>query len=55
MPGIEDYIMQVYHFPRAIPIRSSGLQDCRRELADEQSGPWMEFLLQDLKRQAAEL
>ena len=53
--GIEDYIMQVYHFSQSNPYPNQWLADCRRELADEQSGPWMEFLLQDLKRQAAEL
>ena len=53
--GIEDYIMQVYHFSQSNPYPDQWLADCRRELADEQSGPWMEFLLQDLKRQAAEL
>ena len=53
--GIEDYIMQVYHFSQSNPYPNQWLADCRRELADEQSGPWLEFLLQDLKRQAAEL
>lgn len=53
--GIEDYIMQVYHFSQSNPYPEQWIADCRKELADEQSGPWMEFLLQDLKRQAAEL
>ena len=53
--GIEDYIMQVYSFSQSNPYPHQWIADCRRELADEQSGPWMEFLLQDLKRQAAEL
>ena len=53
--GIEDYIMQVYHFSQSNPYPEQWIADCRKELADEQSGLWMEFLLQDLKRQAAEL
>ena len=53
--GIEDYIMQVYHFSQSNPYPEQWIADCRKELEDEQSGPWMEFLLQDLKRQAAEL
>ena len=42
--GIEDYIMQVYHFSQSNPYPNQWLADCRRELMDEQSGPWMEFL-----------
>ncbi len=53
--GIEDYIMQVYHFSQSNPYPEKWLQSCKEELENEESGAWMEFLMQDLKRQVGEL
>lgn len=53
--GIEDYIMQVYNFSQSNPYPEQWIADCRKELVDEESGRWIEFLIADLKRQALEL
>ncbi len=53
--GIEDLIMQVYHFSQSNPYPEEWIKTCKRELEEEGTGAWMEFLLQDLKRQAGEL
>lgn len=53
--GIEDYIMQVYYFSQSNPYPDQWISDCREELAQEESGHWMEFLVQDVRKQAEEL
>lgn len=54
--GIEDIIMQVYTFSQSNPYPELWIQKCREEL--EMAGenpPWMDFLLEDVKRQVREL
>lgn len=53
--GIEDYIMQVYRFSQSNPYPEEWISACRKELENEGSGAWMDFLLRDLKQQAGEL
>ena len=59
--GIEDYIMQVYTFSQSNPSPEEWIRDCRAELDEgcPEEKPetvfWMEFLLQDVRRQADEL
>ena len=53
--GIEDYIRQVYDFSQSNPYPEQWIEACRNELADEKSGRWMDFLMEDLKRQVMEL
>lgn len=58
--GIEDYIMQVYTFSQSNPYPEQWLLTCRQELEvrdedDLMRMPWMQFLMEDLKKQAEEL
>lgn len=58
--GIEDYIMQVYHFAQSNPYPERWLKQCREELLQKEADSledtlWMKFLVGDLKRQAEEL
>ena len=58
--GIEDYIMQVYTFSQSNPFPKEWMEGCRRELLDMEEGrldetAWMGFLMEDVKKQAAEL
>ncbi len=58
--GIEDYIMQVYTFAQSNPYPDVWFDTCRRELeGGNASGlehfAWMQFLMEDLGRQAGEL
>lgn len=58
--GIEDYIMQVYSFSQSNPYPEQWLAACREELeVRDEDGlmqmPWMQFLMEDLKKQADEL
>lgn len=58
--GIEDYIMQVYTFSQSNPYPEEWLSACREELEagdgdDLRQMPWMQFLMEDLKKQADEL
>lgn len=58
--GIEDYIMQVYMFSQSNPYPEQWLAACRNELEvrdedDLMQMPWMQFLMEDLKKQADEL
>lgn len=53
--GIEDYIRQVYDFSQSNPYPEQWIEACRNELADEESGRWMDFLMEDLKHQVMEL
>ena len=58
--GIEDYIMQVYTFSQSNPYPGQWLLECKKELeaqdgADFLRMPWMQFLLEDVKKQADEL
>ncbi|MGN0158449.1 MAG: helicase-exonuclease AddAB subunit AddA [Brotaphodocola sp.] len=61
--GIEDYIMQVYHFSQSHPYPERWFAQCRKELiSTEESAfdfearfPWMQFLIEDAKRQIQEL
>jgi len=57
--GLEDYIMQVYTFSQSNPWPGEWIAACRDELnvdiaADEGNLPWMQYLLDDVRRQAAE-
>ncbi len=57
--GLEDYIMQVYTFSQSNPWPGEWIAACREELsvdiaADEGNLPWMQYLLDDVRRQAAE-
>lgn len=55
--GIEDYIMQVYQYAQSNPYPEQWLEQCRRELSEEEkpSLPWMAFLMEDVKKQLKEL
>lgn len=55
--GMEDYIMQVYHFSQSYPYPEQWFADCRKELesSSEEDSPWIQFLLEDIRRQASEL
>ncbi len=55
--GIEDYILQVYTFAQSNPYPAQWISRCRDELCAGAGGrgPWMDFLLTDLKKQAGEL
>lgn len=58
--GIEDYIMQVYRFSQSNPYPEQWLAACRQELEvrgedDLMQMSWMQFLMEDLKKQADEL
>lgn len=62
--GIEDLILQVYTFSQSNPYPEEWLGQCRRELGmadgkmcqeDLEALPWMRFLADDIRRQAAEL
>lgn len=55
--GIEDYIMQVYTFSQSNPYPEQWIAQCRQELSAgfSMDCAWMEFLMEDIKRQASEL
>ena len=57
--GIEDYIMQVYTFSQSNPYPAEWLRTCREEAKSGQgsaaSAPWMQFLMEDCRKQAEEL
>lgn len=58
--GIEDYIMQAYTFSQSNPYPDKWLAACKEELElqgedDLMQMPWMQFLMEDLKRQIGEL
>lgn len=60
--GLEDYIMQVYRFSQSHPWPGEWLEHCRKELLSEdakhpesfEETEWMQFLIQDVQRQAEE-
>lgn len=55
--GIEDYIMQVYTFSQSNPYPRLWIEACRAELEEKEETvcPWMDFLMEDVKKQAVEL
>ncbi|MCC8059557.1 MAG: helicase-exonuclease AddAB subunit AddA [Clostridiales bacterium] len=53
--GMEDYILQVYNFAQSNPYPAVWLDDCLAELEGGSRASWMEFLEQDVQRQAREL
>lgn len=53
--GMEDYILQVYNFAQSNPYPAVWLDDCLAELEGGSRASWMEFLEQDVRRQAREL
>ena len=58
--GIEDYIMQVYRFAQSNPFPAKWIQKCREEIRETRDGgleetAWMKFLMEDARRQLAEL
>ena len=53
--GIEDYILQVYTFSQSNPYPEQWLLQCREELAAGEHTAWMDFMMEDLKKQTAEL
>ena len=60
--GLEDYILQVYKFSQSNPWPGEWIERCREELGAEnaedpasfEKSRWMEFLVDDVKRQANE-
>ena len=60
--GLEDYILQVYRFSQSNPWPGEWMDHCREEIGGEDAGDpesfekssWMQFLIRDVKRQAAE-
>ena len=61
--GLEDYIMQVFHFSQSNPWPGEWIEACRAELGGDKGGvalenfehtEWMKYLVQDVKRQAEE-
>lgn len=60
--GLEDYILQVWDFAQSSPWPMEWIKRCREEVEAEDAGdpdsfsrtPWMEFLLDDVRKQAAE-
>lgn len=58
--GIEDYILQVYRFAQSNPFPAQWIKECREEIREIQDGgleetSWMKFLMEDARRQLAEL
>lgn len=58
--GIDAYIYQVHNFARSTPWPQEWFEACRREVALEQTDdlekmPWVQYLLEDARRQAEEL
>ena len=58
--GIDEYIMQVYTFAQSNPFPKQWLASCHEELKLEgeerlMQTPWMQFLMEDVKRQVSEL
>ena len=55
--GIEDYIMQVYQYAQSNPYPEQWLEQCRKELSEEEkpSLTWISFLMEDVKKQLKEL
>ncbi|MDO4267361.1 MAG: helicase-exonuclease AddAB subunit AddA [Eubacteriales bacterium] len=62
--GIEDYIFRVHDFSQSNPYPEQWIAQCRRELAETfgqlegitgRLPAWMEFLMEDVRRQAGEL
>lgn len=58
--GIEDLIMKVYSFSQSNPYPDEWLAACKKELeVRDEAGlmqtPWMQFLMEDLRKQADEL
>lgn len=60
--GLEDYILQVWDFAQSSPWPMEWIERCRKEVEAEDAGdpdsfsrtPWMGFLLDDVRKQAAE-
>lgn len=60
--GLEDYILQVWHFAQSNPWPGEWISKCREELYLEEDGDpkalgeteWMRYLIQDVKKQASE-
>lgn len=60
--GLEDYILQVWHFSQSNPWPGEWISRCREELYLEEGGDpkaldgteWMRYLIQDVKKQASE-
>ncbi len=60
--GLEDYILQVWHFSQSNPWPGEWISKCREELHIEETGDpkalgeteWMKYLIQDVKKQASE-
>ncbi|MDD3253257.1 MAG: helicase-exonuclease AddAB subunit AddA [Lachnospiraceae bacterium] len=53
--GIDDYILQVYTFSQSNPYPDQWIEQCRAELLAGEHTAWMQFLMDDLRKQVQEL